>query len=123
MSYVLLDMTVDLNRDTHSCKLRCKDLKTRGFRVSVKLLPLSSGAHGEKHRHAAACRDAVFRPAMEGQVRPGGSRSSTMTDVSSFRPPCARRMASTSRSGASCAVQGKTQLFSVNRQTEQEQHI
>lgn len=48
-------------------------------------------------------RAGALCPAIAGQERPGGSRSSTITEVSSFKPPCARRMAATSRPGASCA--------------------
>ena len=61
-----------------------------------------AGPHGEKHMHALEAVACFVRPAMSGKSLPGGSRSSTMMEVSSFRPPCALSMALISLCGASC---------------------
>lgn len=59
--------------------------------------------HREKHMQPEEALPPDL-PAMAGKsgAPPGGSRSSTMTLVSSLRPPCARCMADISLFGASC---------------------
>ena len=60
-------------------------------------------AHGEKHMQPREALCCLERPAMAGKSLSGGSRSSTMMEVSSLRPPCALSIAFISLWGASCS--------------------
>ena len=63
------------------------------------------GTHAAQHMKPAEALLLLLVPAMLGKSLSGGSRSSTITDVSSLRPPCARWIAVISFSGASCRKQ------------------
>ncbi len=63
------------------------------------------GTHAAQHMKPAEALLLLLAPAMLGKSLSWGSRSSTITDVSSLRPPCARWIAVISFSGASCQKQ------------------